>query len=404
MSQHGLAQLVVQRVVQACLGVGMAMLLAACATPGGDTAAPAVTEKVFAGDPATAKNIFVFLDGTRNDIASNTNVRKVFEAVAGANDMQTSAIYIEGVGSVESPVLGASLGLGMEPRILRGYDFISQAFRPGDRVFIIGFSRGAHQARALAGLIAYAGVPARSTDDLAARLKRGNAILEIVKRKNDEAYLARWQAWRPGQAPMLGQEIYERLSVSTSPVEIDFLGVWDTVPGSLFKHFGTCKEQSDSRDGDRYKSDSYPPIHRILHAVALDEKRSRFHPILLCPAINPAFTTVNELWFPGAHADVGGGYADSQALSDLPLQWMSAGLVQSFAPLPPPSLRGDPLGLAHWSVGDRPANLFSQCEDRTPPPAAVMDVSAKTRITAGSAPLRIHGVTEQRPYPLLCPR
>lgn len=403
MKANWYASPLLRRMAGSVLAAGLAALLSACAAAGGEHVNPVVTEKLFTGDPALAKNIFVFLDGTRNDSASGTNVRRVFDAVLNADEAQTSAIYIEGVGSVESPVLGASLGLGMEPRILRGYDFIAQAFRPGDKLYILGFSRGAHQARALAGLIAYAGVPARSEDDIEQRLGRDNAILEVVKRKNDEAYVDTWKAWRPGQEPIAGKELRERFKVAVVPVEIQFLGLWDTVPGSLFKDFGVCKEMSDGRDGDRYKSDSYPPIRRILHAVSRDEKRSRFHPILLCPPINADYTSVSELWFPGSHADIGGGYADSRALSDLSLAWMVTGLAQDYA-LPPLQLAGDPLGLAHWSIGDRPANLFSHCEDRVLPDGAMQAPALQVRTVAGSAPLRMQGVIEQRPYPLECSR
>ncbi|MGK5074898.1 phospholipase effector Tle1 domain-containing protein [Janthinobacterium sp. ZB1P44] len=382
--------------------VGMAVLLSACAAMG-EYGNPAITEKTFTGDPTLAKDIFVFLDGTRNDSASGTNVRQVFDAVFNANDAQTSGIYIEGVGSVDSPLLGASLGFGMEPRILRGYDFIAQAFRPGDKLYIFGFSRGAHQARALAGLIAYAGVPARSEDNMAQRLKRGNAILEVVKAKNDADYMDAWRTWRPGQEPIAAKELHERFQLHMEPAEVQFLGVWDTVPGSLFKDFGVCKELNDRREGDRYKSDSYPPIRRILHAVSRDEKRSRFHPLLLCPSINANYTQVSELWFPGSHADIGGGYADSRALSDLSLAWMMAGLAQDYA-LPPLQLAGDPLGVAHWSIGDWPGNLFSHCEDRTKPDDGAASAGLIARETVRHGQLNFHGVIDDKPYPLLCPR
>ena len=71
--------------------------------------------------------------------------------------------------------------------------------------------------------------------------------------------------------------------------------------------------------GERYKTDSYPPIRHMAHAVSLDEKRSKFTPLLLCQAINPTYTEINEVWFPGAHSDVGGGYQDSLELSNISL-------------------------------------------------------------------------------------
>ena len=377
---------------------------AGCASVRDENAKPAEMEKKFTGNPGVPKSIYVFHDGTRNDAGSGTNVRKLFEVVLAADDPQTAAIYIEGVGSASTPLLGAGLGFGMEERILRGYDFIAQSYRTGDAIYIFGFSRGAHSARALAGLVAYAGVPPASTLDSNERLRQTNRIIEIVKRKSDADYVPTWKSWRPGTVPPVAKEINAALHLEMRPTEIQFLGVWDTVPGSNFKKFGPCKELPDGRDGDRYKSDSYPPIRRIFHAVSVDEKRSKFQPILLCPSINPDYTTVTETWFPGAHADVGGGYSDSRALSDLSLQSVMDALRNGGVPLPlTTQFAGDPLGLAHWSIGDRPGNIGSRCEDRVPPSGAVMDPSVKVRRDAGIAPLRINAATESRPYPMSCP-
>lgn len=360
-------------------------------------------EKQFSGDAGRKKDIFVFLDGTKNNAASDTSVRRVFDALYQANDPQAVALYIEGVGTVENPLLGALLGFGMEPRILRGYDFISQSYRPGDKIYIFGFSRGAHQARALAGLIAYAGLLPPTENDQRSRLAKGNAVLERVKRENDEQHQCTWGSWQPGAAPLLSENLRTELAISTTPAEITFLGIWDTVPGSFFKDYGVCKEMVNRRDGDRYKSDSYPPIRHIVHAVSMDEKRSRFAPILVCPALNAAATTIDEEWFPGAHADVGGGYPNSRDLPNLSLQWMMKKLAQSypaaaaFAPAPP-----DPHGLAHWSMGDWPANWWSDCQDRAVPAGAIKHGSVAERAGKTPALIRIKGDNVTRPYPLSC--
>jgi len=43
-------------------------------------------------------------------------------------------------------------------RIVRGYTYISRNYQPGDHIYIVGFSRGAYTARALAGMIATQGL------------------------------------------------------------------------------------------------------------------------------------------------------------------------------------------------------------------------------------------------------
>lgn len=182
----------------------------------------------------------------------------------------------------------------MEPRILKAYEFISANYKPGDHIYLFGFSRGAHQARALAGLISYAGVPVTTAKDSHYLMDLGNSIIELAKKKSDVDYLETWRLWKPGLPHPMTSEIKEKLEIEMQIAEVEFLGVWDTVPGSSLKRYKICKEHKgfikkylylfipgvDS--GERYKSDSYPPIRRIAHAVSLDEKRSKFSPLLIC--------------------------------------------------------------------------------------------------------------------------
>lgn len=157
----------VSRILMMMLCIGIGLLNSACAS------SPSLSGHSdffmpFEGNPASSKSIFVFLDGTANDASSGTNVWRLFNQLKRHKNQQTIGYYIPGVGSIEEPlegdpffeVFGDALGRGMQARILEGYDFISEHYRSGDEIFIFGFSRGAHQARALAGLIAYSGMPA----------------------------------------------------------------------------------------------------------------------------------------------------------------------------------------------------------------------------------------------------
>lgn len=363
-------------------------------------------------NPTAHKHIFVFLDGTRNDQRSKTNVGRLYELIPKMEDAQTISIYIEGVGSVDKPIFGTSLGRGMKNRILRGYAFIAEHYNAGDDIYIFGFSRGAHEARSLAGLLSYAGVP-RVTDHNRDRLVvAGKAILKLAKKAVENDYFDKWASWKPGQSPLLGREIQNE---EAQPVEITFLGVWDTVPGSSFKKYDECIEKIGVfkrnayklpiiSEGERYKSGSYPPIRRIAHAVSLDEKRSKFAPLLVCQPINPQYTKVNEVWFPGAHADVGGGYEDSNALAGISLNWMIRLLSGTYPFHPsPPRVDEDTKGLAHWSIGDFPANLGSDCEDRTPSEQAQLHKSVEERKSADHVPVRVKGKLVELPYPFKCP-
>lgn len=391
-----------------------------------------------AGDPHKPKSIFVFLDGTANDQSSRTNVWQLYDLISKNNDPQTMCAYLEGVGTANDPFdtrhfgsleqgLELALGMHMQDRILAGYEFIAHNYNPGDDIYIFGFSRGAHQARSLAGLLAYAGVPKLSDDDREqiARdrgyLKEiGNDILKLAKKKRDKDYEEQWRSWSSGQMPLLAEDIakqtiHGKRLREVQATEVTFLGVWDTVPGSSFKNYGRCKEEIGFwktyffwlpviTEGERYKSDSYPAIRRIAHAVSLDEKRSKFRPILVCPAIaNSNPTSVTEVWFPGAHADVGGGYDDSDGLPGLSFNWMLGLLAESYTFNASPQVKESSTGLAHWPMGDDPANLFSECEDRHAPVGAQIHTSFNNRKKSSPVPIRMKGTVQSLTYPMDCP-
>ncbi|BAP57935.1 hypothetical protein THII_3638 [Thioploca ingrica] len=369
-----------------------------------------------AGNPNQHKSLFVFLDGTTNNPKSGTNVWRLFKLLEN-NDPQTTALYIEGVGSIDnSPwreLTEKALGLGMQDRILKGYDFIASHYNPGDDIYLFGFSRGAHEARSLAGFLAYVGVPVTSIEETDEKKRVGiwNKILDWTKDKSDEDYLNQWTSWKPGQPPVLANEIKNKFKLEMQSAEITFLGVWDTVPGSSFKNFDVCKEKRGFvkkwlsflplvSKGERYKSDSYPVIRQIAHAVSLDEKRSKFKPLLVCPAINPAYTKIDEMWFPGAHADVGSGYEDSNELPGISLNWMLGLLAKSYPFNTLPQVKENAKGLAHCSICDSPANTGSECEDRLLPEGAQLHQSVQDRKKAGSVPILVKGEIRFLPYPV----
>lgn len=206
--------------------------------------------------------------------------------------------------------------------------------------------------------------------------------------------------------PPLAGEAGKELGVEFQPAQITLLGVWDTVPGSSFKEFGACKELPDSKDGDRYKSDSYPSIRSFAHAVAIDEKRNKFKPLLLCPANYPSDDNLKpsriEKWFPGAHADVGGGYSDGDnALPNISLNWMVAILAKTYDfPTYPKQFPENANGLAHWSVSDMSNIPGMRCEDRPAPPSDAKHESASQR--TGSPSILVKGKEKSYRYPIMC--
>lgn len=61
------------------------------------------------------------------------------------------------------------------------------------------------------------------------------------------------------------------------------------------------------------------------HAVSIDERRAFFPPLLWRqsqPGSN-MYHHIQQVWFPGVHSDVGGGYDETESdISNLTLSWM----------------------------------------------------------------------------------
>ncbi len=267
--------------------------------------------------PATAtrtfKNIVLCFDGTDNQIRAyrNTNVVKIFRALEN-QDGEQLMYYDPGVGTfastrVWSPpgrwaskMLGRAFGLGLKTNLAEAYTFLMNNWEPGDKIFIFGFSRGAFNARALAGLLNKIGIPRRSSENLI------QYAIDLYARRNwtdeaeDNAHEFRRTVCRAVK-PDAGES--ERYCVP-----IEYLGLWDTVnaPG-IFR-----------RKLSFPHSDSLGNVLAGRHAVSLDENRRPFKESLVTNA------AIEEAWFAGIHSDVGGGFAERK-LGDISLLWVLQG-------------------------------------------------------------------------------
>src|SRR2546423_406573 len=105
------------------------------------------------------KNIAVFLDGTNDNFASgaknNSNVGILYEACI--NDERQFKFYSDGVG-VGGHLASAATGAGVNVRVQRGYDWFSEHYDDGDALYLFGFSRGAFEARSVAGMVRAVGL------------------------------------------------------------------------------------------------------------------------------------------------------------------------------------------------------------------------------------------------------
>lgn len=380
----------------------------------------------FLGHPEKPKSIFVFLDGTGNVAADRTNVRRMFELISQNADPQKTGLYVSGVGTDSSVLTGNVLGRGMENRISQGLQFICNHFRPQDRVFVFGFSRGAHQARALAGILAYSGLPAPSGPDAQASrcsLAMINSIIETTKKAKEEDYTDFWnERWTADALPPLTEVLKKSLNIQVMTVPVAFLGIWDTVPGSSLKGYDDCRERKGVvkkyagwilpgiDNSERYKVLPYSTISNIAHALSADEKRSKFRPLLVCkPGKVRPTQIVNEVWFPGAHSDVGGGYddmakVDRGGLPQLSLKWMVSELARAYTGFGErvPNIEGSAGGTAHWSLSSRIESTGSSCLDRKLDAGGIVDISVDSRKQMAQVPVIFGDKCVLLPYPVSC--
>lgn len=256
------------------------------------------------------KRLVICCDGTWNrpDSAHVTNIEKIARTVdtdvTRTGHEHQLVLYLSGVGvgyGVDR-VLGGAFGLGLFTNVLAGYRFLASNYEAGDEIFIFGFSRGAYTARSLGGMIGKVGLLTRRA---------------LVQEKLPEAVL-RYKGL-DGAAGKLGQSMAEfKRDFCHEDTRVTFLGVFDTVgalgvPGALRRrhqfHDVTLSSLVDC----------------ARQALAIDETRMKFEPCLWDTVAGGEVDDprVRQVWFEGAHTDVGGGYAET-GLSDTALLWMVA--------------------------------------------------------------------------------
>jgi uncharacterized protein (DUF2235 family) len=266
------------------------------------------------------KRLALFLDGTWNEVDSNTNVWRMKALCSPTStDGKTQLAYYEiGVNGV----VGGSTGKGLDENIRRAYEWLVENYNVGDEIFIFGFSRGAYTARSLAGLVAKLGI-----------LKPGSPIgggqlFSRYKRSDEETLGKLHELQDAGKLENITLE--ERWLLKYSQVaKIKVVGVWDTV-GSL--GIPALSIAGVSRPTFGYLQTGLRiQIEHGYHALAIDEHRKDFAPTLWdvrtpkdpneVRAAPRPISSVEQRWFVGAHANVGGGY-ESDLLAQAPLRWM----------------------------------------------------------------------------------
>ncbi|KIO29802.1 hypothetical protein M407DRAFT_69958 [Tulasnella calospora MUT 4182] len=315
----------------------------------------------------TPRTLILCFDGTADSFDDDTtNIVRLFSAFEKERPDRQLCYYQPGIGTYLGPTtvwsptlqqvaktLDQALAWYLDTHIMGGYRFLMQHYMKGDKICMFGFSRGAYTARCLAGMLNKIGLLTPSNEE---------QIPFAYKRYIDTSNNSEKNA----------QMFKDTFSMS---VEIAFVGVWDTVASCGL--FGRHLPFTASNE-----------IIRVFrHALALDERRGKFKPNQwhrkshsvkgaendpnAATTVEPPYTDgpqrretandyihwahngfpkrtkketvwsddreafdlktekdkckVREVWFPGSHADVGGGSVGNDTphcLANASLVWM----------------------------------------------------------------------------------
>ncbi|KAF8144603.1 hypothetical protein K438DRAFT_1631522 [Mycena galopus ATCC 62051] len=215
------------------------------------------------------RNLVVSIDGTSNQFGSNnTNVVELHSRILKDNPAaQQLTFYVSGIGTYAPPTfrsfaywkqliankLDLAIAWNFERHVKDAYRWLADNYRRGDKIFLFGFSRGAYQVRALAGIITTMGLMYPGNDrlipfayELYAKRHKGKATKDAVE---------------------LCKHFKQTFSREDHDVRVHFVGVWDTVSSvGIFR--GPPLPLTSSADHICY----------FRHALAIDERRVKFLP------------------------------------------------------------------------------------------------------------------------------
>lgn len=203
-------------------------------------------------------------------------------------------------------------GHGLSRQIRRVYGTLASRYRPGDRIFLFGFSRGAFAVRSLAGAIDRVGL-----------VKTEHATVRNIR-----------QAYRHyEETPDSDAARAFAAAYCHEDVPIEMIGVWDTVKALGLKFPGLTKFLARKHDFHNHSLGGN--VKAAYQALALNEMRQAFAPVLW--DTEGFGGKVEQVWFRGTHGDIGGhltGYAPARPLANIPFVWMMQKAEESGLPLP----------------------------------------------------------------------
>jgi len=307
------------------------------------------------------RKIILLSDGTGNSAAKvwRTNVWRVYESLDLSGSDQV-AFYDDGVGTSSfkpAAILGGAFGFGLKRNVIDLYKFACRNYREeDDAIYGFGFSRGAFTIRIVVGLILEQGlVKAESEIELDAKARAAYRAFRKQNFHTNWYYAFHWVLDRFGK----NRPTKENDKKKPPLINVPFLGLWDTVAA-----YGTPVDEMTRGISQWIWPWQLPDyrlngaVTRACHALSIDDDRTTFHPILWdereeeplspradgkrylageriswdereeespSPRADSKRTSerISQVWFAGAHSNVGGGYPDD-SIAQIPLVWIMA--------------------------------------------------------------------------------
>jgi len=258
------------------------------------------------------RRLVVCCDGTWNrpdqldrGVPAPTNVSKIALGVArrDSDGVRQLLHYQPGVGTRRLERLrGGVFGVGLSRNVRDCYRFLVENYRPGDELYLFGFSRGAFTARSTVGLVRNSGILRSEHVD---RIKEA---YRLYRARGDRAHPSGIEA-----------QVFKRM-YSHEEIDIRFVGVWDTV-GSLGIPVDGLRVPVVEKLWGFHDTTLSSHVRFAYQALAIDERRGPFRPTLWEQQEHAVEQTLEQVWFAGVHCDVGGGYREPE-LAEIALLWM----------------------------------------------------------------------------------
>jgi len=259
----------------------------------------------------------VILDGTMSQLKDGceTNAGLTFKLLQEAGLQANLTVYYEaGIQWRDwSTTWDVMTGRGINRAIRRAYGVLASRYRPGDKIVLLGYSRGAFAVRSLAGVIGMVGL-----------LKADHATVSAIR--------TAYRHYEAGGTSETAGVFRDKFCLKG--VEIEAVAVWDTV-----KALGLRLPLVWRLSADRHAFHDHTlgdHVRNGFHALALDERRQAYAPVLW-ECRDDFEGRIEQVWFRGTHGDVGGQVGEFPAarpLANIPLVWMLERLVMCDVPLP----------------------------------------------------------------------